>query len=44
VELVFKAHKVLQVQVEPVVFRALKVVEEPRAHKVLPVQVERAVL
>ncbi len=47
VELVFKAHKVLLAQVEtvePVVFRALKVVEEPQAHKVLQVQVERAVL
>ena len=44
VELVFKAHKVLLAQVEPVVFRAHKVVEEPRAHKVLQVQVERAVL
>ena len=44
VELAFKAHKVLQVQAEQVVFKALRVVEEPQVHKVLQVQVEPVVL
>jgi hypothetical protein len=44
VESAFKAHKVLQVQAEQVVFKAHKVVEEPQAHKVLQVQVEPVVL
>ena len=39
VELAFKAHKVLQVQAEQVVFKALRVVEVLRAHKVLLEQV-----
>jgi hypothetical protein len=44
VESAFKAHKVLLAQVEQVVFKAHKVVEEPQVHKVLQVQVEPVVL